>query len=64
MYRYVVVICMLVIVASPIVMGAWSIAFLLGQHVEYYYYCSMYAEDVQIDPLAKCGVSSFMNASK
>ena len=30
--------CMLVIVAPPIVMGAWSMAFLLGQHVEYYYY--------------------------
>ena len=29
---------MLVIVAPPIVMGAWSMAFLLGQHVEYYYY--------------------------
>ena len=39
MYRYVVVIkmCMLVIVAPPIVMGVWSRAFLLGQHVEYYY---------------------------
>ena len=24
------------IVAPPIVMGAWSMAFLLGQHVEYY----------------------------
>ena len=34
---YVVVMCMLVIVAPPIVMGAWSMAFLLGQHVEYYY---------------------------
>ena len=34
----VVVMCMLVIVAPPIVMGAWSMAFLLGQHVEYYYY--------------------------
>ena len=30
--------CMLVIVAPPIVMGAWSMAFLLEQHVEYYYY--------------------------
>ena len=30
------VMCMLVIVALPIVMGAWSMAFLLGQHVEYY----------------------------
>ena len=27
--------CMLVIVAPPIVVGAWSIAFLLRQHVEY-----------------------------
>ena len=39
MYRYVVVMCMLVIVAPLIVMGAWSMAFLLGQHVKYYY-CS------------------------
>ena len=31
--------CMLVIVAPPIVMGAWSMAFLLGQHVEYYFLC-------------------------
>ena len=37
MYRYVVLMCMVVIVALPIVMGAWSMAF-LGQHVEYYYY--------------------------
>ena len=36
-YMYVVVMCMLVIVAPPIVMGVWSMAFLLGQHVEYYY---------------------------
>ena len=36
MYRCVVVMCMLVIVAPPIVMGAWSMAFLLGQCVEYY----------------------------
>ena len=35
--QYVVVMCMLVIVTLPIVMGAWSMAFLLGQHVEYYY---------------------------
>ena len=28
------VMCMLVIVAPPIVMGAWSMAFLLGQHVD------------------------------
>ena len=27
-----------VIVAPPIVMGAWSMAFLLRQHVEYYHY--------------------------
>ena len=32
------VMCMLVIVAPPIVMDAWSMAFLLGRHVEYYYY--------------------------
>ena len=32
------VMCILLIVAPPIVMGAWSMAFLLGQHVEYYYY--------------------------
>ena len=32
MYRHVVVLCM----APPIVMGAWSIAFLLGQHVDYF----------------------------
>ena len=38
MYRYAVVMCMLVIVALPILMGTWSTAFLLGQHVEYYYY--------------------------
>ena len=38
MYMYVVVMCMLVIVAPPIVMGAWSMAFLLGQHVGYYYH--------------------------
>ena len=31
-----VVMCMLVIVAPPIVMGVWSMAFLLEQHVEYY----------------------------
>ena len=31
---YVVVMCVLVIVAPPIVVGAWSMAFLLGQHVE------------------------------
>ena len=31
---HVQVVCMLVIVAPPIVMGAWSMAFLLGQHVE------------------------------
>ena len=29
--------CILVIVAPPIVMGAWSMAFLLGRHVKYYY---------------------------
>ena len=29
------VMCMLVIVAPPIVMGSWSMAFLLGEHVEY-----------------------------
>ena len=29
------VMCMLVIVAPPIVLGAWLMAFLLGQHVEY-----------------------------
>ena len=38
MYMYTVVMCMLVIVAPPIVVGAWSMAFLLRQHVEYYYY--------------------------
>ena len=32
------VMCMLVIVAPPIVMGAWSMAFLLGQH-DYYLGC-------------------------
>ena len=37
MYRYVVVMCILVIVAPSIVMGAWSTTFLLGWHVEYYY---------------------------
>ena len=30
------VMCMLVIVAPPIVIVVWSVAFLLGQHVEYY----------------------------
>ena len=34
---YTVVMCMLAIVASPIVMGEWSMAFLLGQHIEYFY---------------------------
>ena len=29
----------LVIVDPPIVVGAWSMAFLLGQHVECHYYC-------------------------
>ena len=33
------VMCMLVIVAPPILMGVWSMAFLLGQHVEYYCMC-------------------------
>ena len=28
------------IVAPPIVMGAWSVAFLLGQHVQYYCMCN------------------------
>ena len=32
-FMYTVVMCMLVIVAPPIVVGAWSMAFLLGQHV-------------------------------
>ena len=32
---------MLEIVAPPIVMGAWSMAFLLGQHVEYYIYMTI-----------------------
>ena len=36
LYRYVVVMCMVVIVAPSIVVDAWSMAFLLGQHVEYY----------------------------
>ena len=31
---HVQVMCMLMIVALPIVMGVWSMAFLLGQHVE------------------------------
>ena len=31
---------MLVIVAPPIALSAWSMAFLLGQHVEYYVYWS------------------------
>ena len=35
--------CMLVIVAPPIVMGVWSMAFLLGQHVEYYYIITIHA---------------------
>ena len=35
---YTTVMCMLEIVAPPIVVGAWSMAFLLRQHVEYYYY--------------------------
>ena len=38
-FIYTVVMCMVVIVAPPIVVGAWSMAFLLRQHVEYYYYC-------------------------
>ena len=42
MYRYIVVMCMLVIVAPPIVMGSWSMAFLLGQHVEYYWISCIY----------------------
>ena len=44
------VMCMLVIVAPPIVMGAWSMAFLLGQHVEYYLImmCHMHKID-QVD---------------
>ena len=29
--------CDIVIVAPPIVVGAWSMAYLLGQRVEYYY---------------------------
>ena len=36
-FTYTVVMCVLVIVAPPIVMGVWSMAFLLRQHVEYYY---------------------------
>ena len=33
--QYTVVLCVLVIVAPPIVVGVWSMAFLLRQHVEY-----------------------------
>ena len=33
---YTVVMCMVVIVASSIVVGAWSVASLLRQHDEYY----------------------------
>ena len=32
-FMYTVVMCMQVIVAPPIVVGAWSMAFLLGQHL-------------------------------
>ena len=35
-FMYMVVMCMLVMVAPPIVVGAWSMAFLLRQHVECY----------------------------
>ena len=35
-FMYTVVMCMLLIVAPPIVVNAWSKAFLLRQHVEYY----------------------------
>ena len=42
MYMYTVVMCMLVIVAPPIVVGAWSVAFMLRQHVEYYLYVSLW----------------------
>ena len=34
-----IVMCMLVIVAPPIVMGAWSMAFPLGQCVEFLWKC-------------------------
>ena len=34
-HRQVSLLHMLVILAPPTVMGAWSVAFLLGQHVEY-----------------------------
>ena len=33
-----VVMCMVVIAALPIVVGAWPMAYLLRQHVDYYYY--------------------------
>ena len=35
---YAVVMCMVVVVALPIVVGVWSMVFQLRQHVEYYYY--------------------------
>ena len=35
-FMYSVVMCILVIVAPPIVVGAWSMAFLLRRHVKYY----------------------------
>ena len=37
MVEVAVVMCMLVIVAPHTVVGVWSMAFLLRQHVEYYY---------------------------
>ena len=39
---YTVVMCLLVILAPPIVVGEWSMAFLLRQHIEYYLLRYMY----------------------
>ena len=55
------VMCMLVIVGPPIVMSVWWMAFLLGQHVEYYYY--YYAIGVSVSSLHRESTESLIHGS-